>query len=70
MPQGVRVVIALILAGVAGWSLWISYGPLHNLWVEDGGDSGAVVYLAFGLPFVAASLLCLAGAWFVLRQRR
>lgn len=68
MQAAVRAVLALLLIGLAAWLAWNSLGPLHNLWVEDGGDNHPVAYVVSALPFIGLALLCLAGAVFVSRR--
>jgi hypothetical protein len=51
--------MALLL--IASWLALAGWGPIRNLF-EESQDNEAWVYLAFGLPFWLAALLCAAGA--------
>ena len=54
-----RWVMAILMFGAGGAFLFMSWGPLHNLF-EDYQDSPASTYLLFGLPMIAIAIVFFA----------
>ena len=50
---------AVILATVGCALLFVSWGPLHNVF-EEYQDSEPVAYVLFALPFLLGALVCFA----------
>jgi TRAP-type C4-dicarboxylate transport system permease small subunit len=64
----VRVVIALALVALGAFLAWYGWTIVDNIWVGY-QDSSAATYLTYGLPLIAAGVLCLAGAVRIVRRR-
>ena len=65
VPRAVLYGLMLVLTAVAGLSGWWAYNALEPLWGYQDNDTS--VYLALGLPAVAAVIACAVGIICLLR---
>lgn len=56
-----RVIVVMTLFLLSGACVFVSLGPLHNLW-SDYQDSPTITYLVLGLPPLALGIVLFAVA--------
>ena len=69
MTDAQRTLAGVALLVVGAVLVWLSYGPLHNLWA-DYRDSPNSTYLLSGIPFLVAAAAAWWGALRLLRGSR
>jgi TRAP-type C4-dicarboxylate transport system permease small subunit len=64
----VRVVFALALVALGAFLAWYGWTIIDNIWVGY-QDSSDWTYLTYGLPLIAAGVICFAWAARIVRRR-
>jgi hypothetical protein len=62
-----RALLGGLMLAIAAFSGLMAFGMLQNLWADD-ADNSRGVYLAVGLPFLAACIAALVSAVGVWRR--